>query len=165
MKKNKNGVIVVFVIIIILIIVGVIISNMDDSNMLKEAKDVGLTANDNYLIGVSLLDNKEQVTDYIDSEVKFYDLNGDEIYLIVPKYKDTTVKIYESELTDDGNLEKANLVDTLSEPFIIKCNISDIVPSVILKITHEDRVEEYSPFISLKDGSLVTSDFVYNFTK
>ena len=35
----------------------------------------------------------------------------------------------------------------------------------ILKINHNNRVEEYSPFISLKDGSLVTSDFVYNFTK
>lgn len=73
-------------------------------------------------------------------------------YLIIPRYPETDLSIYRIDM-ESGNrtllFEQAD-----SSPFVIKCNESDIFSDVLIRFTYQNKVMEFSPFISLKDGSL-----------
>lgn len=93
-------------------------------------------------------------------------LIGEECYLIIPKYKNASVSLKELELKEDGKLKEAknDYLDSLSATgttFICQ-NISDIAPNGKITIRYRDDVLEFSPSISLKDGSLVLPDKVTN---
>ena len=40
------------------------------------------------------------------------------------------------------------------EPFILQCNASDIFADATIQLTYKNETVEFSPFISLKDGSV-----------
>jgi hypothetical protein len=80
-----------------------------------------------------------------------------EIYLILPKYKGTTVTVH--ELDSDGNAV-AELVST-ENPVLLKCNVSDITPSAKATIRFKGVETVFIPFISLEDGSVSGGDNVY----
>ena len=40
------------------------------------------------------------------------------------------------------------------QPFILQCNASDIFADATIRLTYKDETAEFSPFISLKDGSV-----------
>lgn len=86
-------------------------------------------------------------------------LNGEECYLIIPKYRNASVSLKELEISQDGKLkEVANeLLDfnaCAGTTFVCQ-NISDIAPNGKITIRYRDDVIEFSPSISLKDGSLM----------
>lgn len=93
-------------------------------------------------------------------------LIGQECYLLIPKYKNASVSLKELEITEDGKLKEAQNIyldnlSTTGTTFICQ-NISDIAPNAKIKIRYRDDVLEFSPFISLKDGSLELPDEVMN---
>lgn len=87
-------------------------------------------------------------------------LDGEEKYLIVPRYKGN-VEIYSLSL-DENDSENiiSTLKDTVSTPFYITCNVSDIFPNSRIKISTRTGEFVYTPYISLKDGSVVTTENV-----
>ena len=94
--------------------------------------------------------------------------SGDELYLIVP-CEGVTAKVYEYDFDweggDDGR--GALLADFGGEPFILRCNVSDIVSNTLIVFESAGgSVLEYSPYVSLKDGTLGVPDSgVYDFTQ
>lgn len=96
-----------------------------------------------------------------DEELELIDGIGDEWYLILPKYKDESISIWNVELDGNGELVKTGEEYTTNKAVLLKCNISDIIPSVLVKISANDKTVEFSPFISLKDGKISDIDFVY----
>ena len=75
-----------------------------------------------------------------------------EYYLIIPKYQDMYLELYkENIITFMPTLiyEEADC-----KPFIIQCNISDIFPDATIKLTHNETTVEFSPYISLENGSV-----------
>lgn len=51
-------------------------------------------------------------------------------------------------------------------PFVIGCNVSDIFPDVTVEITTSDGEKvSFSPFISLKDGSVEVGERGLNITR
>ena len=85
-------------------------------------------------------------------------LLGQEFYLIIPKYKSTTTSIQELELSNEGQLkeianDKMDQTAT-SGTTLIAINISEIAPNARVILRHRDEKIEFSPSISLKDGSL-----------
>lgn len=91
-------------------------------------------------------------------------LNGEECYLIIPKYRNASVSLKELEISQDGKLkEVANeLLDfnaCAGTTFVCQ-NISDIAPNGKISISYRDDVIEFSPSISLKDGSLILPEGV-----
>nr|WP_311566235.1 hypothetical protein [Peptoniphilus grossensis] len=91
-------------------------------------------------------------------------LNGEECYLIIPKYRNASVSLKELEISQDGKLkEVANeLLDfnaCAGTTFVCQ-NISDIAPNGKISIRYRDDVIEFSPSISLKDGSLILPEGV-----
>lgn len=84
-------------------------------------------------------------------------LIGEEYYLIIPKYKNASVSLKELEISEDGNLKEVDnpFLDSIScsgTTFICQ-NRSDIAPNGKITIRYRDDVLEFSPSISLKDGS------------
>ena len=89
-------------------------------------------------------------------------LNGEECYLVIPKYKNASVSLKELELSEDGKLKEVeNLyLDDISSSGItfVMQNISDIAPNGKITIRYRDDTFEFSPSTSLKDGSLILPD-------
>ncbi|MBC8536504.1 hypothetical protein [Feifania hominis] len=86
-----------------------------------------------------------------DNPPVFYLSSGD-YYLVIPRYDGMELKLYENDL----NSSQPTLVyeDPDCEPFILQCNASDIFADATIRLTYGDSEAEFSPFLSLKDGSL-----------
>ena len=84
-------------------------------------------------------------------------------YLVIPRYSGMELSLYRNDITTSD----ATLV--YEEPdcrsFIIQCNVSDIFPDATIQLRYEGTAVEFSPFISLKDGSVVVGEKGLNITK
>ena len=92
----------------------------------------------------------------------FY-LSAGEYYLIIPRYADTTLRLYRSDI-ETGDRELV-WEDPGCRPFIIQCNVSDIFADAVISLTHGEETAEFSPCISLKDGSVQVGERGLNITK
>ncbi|WP_215492033.1 hypothetical protein [Fenollaria sporofastidiosus] len=93
-------------------------------------------------------------------------LNGQECYLVVPKYKYASVALKELEISGGGKLkEKDNdymdYIATAGPTFVLQ-NISEIAPNAKIVIKYRDDIFEFSPTISLNDGSMILPDEIYD---
>jgi len=50
-------------------------------------------------------------------------------------------------------------------PFILQCNVSDIFTDATICLTRETETVEFSPYISLEDGSVQVGDRGVDITK
>ena len=95
--------------------------------------------------------------------------SGEELYLIIPCPGVTaSVFAYDFDWEGDGGFRRGELLGQFhGEPFTLRCNFSDIVTNTLIVLTAEDgRMVEFSPSISLKDGTLsVPQSGVYDFTR
>lgn len=95
-----------------------------------------------------------------------HEIMGEEYYLLVPKFKNTTISLKELEISDGGELkERPNYTlekISLTGPTVICQNISDTAPNAKITLRYKDDVYEFSPSISLKDGSVMLPDEIIN---
>ena len=104
------------------------------------------------------------VENYLDEEeIPQYYFSGDEYYLIIPRYEDMEVRLYRNDLATMGKTLEQEC--EAGKPFIIQCNVSDIFPDVTVELTYQGETVEFSPYISLKDGSVQVGDRGFNITK
>lgn len=99
-------------------------------------------------------------------ETSEYEIMGQEYYLLIPKFKNTSIALKELEISDGGELkEKTNYTlekMSLTGPTVICQNISEIAPNAKIILRYRDDVYEFSPSISLKDGSVMLPDEIIN---
>lgn len=127
-------------------------------------KEFGGEENDNYYCGViylgSTLDTsiEEYREMYNDcawaASAEVCSVTGEDAYLIVPKYEGAEVTVQSYEAIED---QKTEIVLSTSEPIFLECNISDIMPNSWITVESAEGQCEFSPFISLKDGSVSAS--------
>lgn len=93
-------------------------------------------------------------------------LIGEECYLVIPKYKNASVSLKELEITEDGKLKEVDnpyLDNNACGGTTLVCqNISDIGPNGKITIRYRDDIIEFSPQLSLKDGSVVLPEGILN---
>jgi hypothetical protein len=139
---------------------------LNDTN--SYIKELPFTKNDGKIIGIinigedSELYDYSLVNQYFDEDVLNSEtilMAGSEKYFIFPRYKKTTFKIYLLTMNDNGDVDKTFIKET-NKPFYVVCNVSDIFSNVLIEIEYNNQVYEYSPYISLKDGTLYVPDFV-----
>lgn len=92
---------------------------------------------------------------------------GGEIYVVVPV--DKRVSLTVSELLMDEtdyipNRGKDLLTVTDGSPILLRGNLSEIVPNLLITAERGTEGIEYSPCLSGMDGSLVSGEGVYDFT-
>lgn len=92
---------------------------------------------------------------------------GNELYLVIPKSEQVTGEVFSLEFIEEStSMEPVEQVHeiTAGEPFIIRCNQSDIMPNVEIILTDGERSTTFSPYISLRDGSVELGDLVQDIT-
>lgn len=101
-----------------------------------------------------------------DEEANKTYLMAQEFYIVIPKYKADEISLKELELFENGNLYPVpnDFIDgkSYTGPVLICQNISDIAPNGEICIESESGETKFSPFVSLKDGSLMLPDEIYN---
>lgn len=101
---------------------------------------------------------------YLDSsEVPIHYLSSGDYYLIIPRYEGMELSLY----ANDFNTSESSLFyqEADCQPFIIQCNVSDIFPDATIELTYQGKTVSFSPFISLKDGSLDIGEHGLDLTK
>lgn len=158
--KKKIIIFVSLIVVIIAIAVGIFVLTKPSYYKTK----IPFATNDGKLMGIIQIGGSELDYDYslVDKYFKTRDFEtiefgGTEKYLIIPR--EDGISVYSLELTEDGDVEE-KFVKNMSEPFYITCNVSDIISNSMLRIMKDAKQYSYSPYISLKDGSLVVEDFV-----
>ncbi len=89
-------------------------------------------------------------------------LSDGDVYLFIPRYDDMTIALYQNDM-ETGDRTLIERFDP-AIPLMLSCNVSDIFPDATLVFTYGDTTVEYSPFISLKDGSLDVGEYGLNIT-
>lgn len=69
-----------------------------------------------------------------------------------PRDSSATVRLYKNDMETDA--KTLFYEQTNGDAFVIGCNVSDIFPDVTVSITSGGETVDFSPFISLKDGSV-----------
>lgn len=158
MRKNRKKIIVIGIIIVVLMAVFYVLNNK--FGMTKYAEELKIDKDTDKLIAVATVDSEDEVKEkYFNEDFLLYETNGEELYFIVPIQKNVTMNIY-SAVMEEADIVKDKLIASTNKPFILKCNVSDIIPNIIIEIKQNNIVYEYSPSISLKDGSLYVNEHV-----
>ena len=96
---------------------------------------------------------KEYAQRYLDgAELPVHYLSTGDYYLIIPRCPGTELSLYRNDL----ETAQSTLIfhDPDCGPFVLQCNASDIFADATIRLTCQDGTAEFSPFISLKDGSV-----------
>ena len=86
------------------------------------------------------------------ADVPIHYISPGEFYLIIPRYPDMAVKLYQNDINGAAPVllfEAENCV-----PFVVQCNISDIFSDLTVELSYGGEAVSFSPYISLKDGSV-----------
>lgn len=98
----------------------------------------------------------------------YIDAGGDELYLIIP-CSDIAATVYACDVDwESYSYIRGRLLGVFDgEPFFLRCNVSEIVTNTLVLLTTEGgKTFEFSPSISMKDGTLaVPGNGVYDFTR
>lgn len=93
-------------------------------------------------------------------------LIGEECYLLIPKYKNASVALKELEISEDGKLKEVDNIyldsNACCGPTFICQNMSDLGPNGKITIRYRDDVYEFSPSLSMKDGTMILPVEVLN---
>ena len=105
-------------------------------------------------LGYQTIENLDfYVEQYLDSnELPTHYLSAGDYYLVIPRYPGMAMSLYQNDMeTMDSVLVYE---DPDCRPFIIQCNASDIFADATIRLTYGEETVEFSPFISLMDGSV-----------
>ena len=90
---------------------------------------------------------------YLDrDQLSIHYLSPGDYYLIIPRYENMELFLYQNDITTGDSVliyQESNC-----EPFIVQCNVSDIFADATIQFNYEGTASTFSPFISLKDGSI-----------
>ena len=109
-------------------------------------------------LGYQEIENLEFYAEqYLDSnELPVHYFSDGDYYLVIPRYSGMKLALYHNDIE---TLEPTLLYeDPDCQPFILQCNASDIFADATISLTYEEETAEFSPFISLKDGSVEIGD-------
>jgi hypothetical protein len=91
------------------------------------------------------------------SQLPVHYLSSGDYYLVIPRYEGMALSLYQNSI--DTSIPTLRFSDPDCEPFLIQCNVSDIFADATIHLAYGDREVEFSPFLSLKDGSVQIGDF------
>ena len=90
------------------------------------------------------------------SDLPIAEMGGSEAYAIIPRFEGESVTLYAVEMDENANAVKSEAGTQYDSAVLVLCNESDIMSNVAVQLAQgEDRVS-FSPYVSLKDGSIVT---------
>lgn len=90
---------------------------------------------------------------YLDSDqLPVHYISSGDYYLVIPRYAGMKLSLYRNDIETSESI--LFYEDPDCKPFILQCNASDIFADATIRLSYEEVIVEFSPFISLKDGSV-----------
>ena len=107
-------------------------------------------------LGYQEIENLEFYAEqYLDSnELPVHYFSDGDYYLVIPRYSEMNLSLYRNDIVTSSSALVYEEPDC--RPFILQCNVSDIFPDAAIQLTYAGETVEFSPFISLKDGSVAS---------
>ena len=101
---------------------------------------------------------------YLDgASLPVHHISDGDYYLIIPRGPGADVKLYQ---TDPESGDWTLLYEeTDCGPFLLQCNVSDIFPDAVVSVTRDGLYAEFSPYLSLEDGSVQAGDLGLDLTR
>lgn len=164
MKK----IVIILIAFVILITVGIGIYFILFNKPTYLKTDLPFKKDDGNLLGIIYVGGLEEDYDYTIVDKYFntrdfetVDLEGEEKYLIIPRECEVEVfSLSMDEIDEMDFVMKEKYIKTMDKPFYITCNVSDIIANSLLRVNNDGEQYSYSPYISLKDGTVFIEDFV-----
>lgn len=101
---------------------------------------------------------------YLDGEqVPVHYLSDGDYYLVIPRYGGMELALYQNDL--ETSRPVLIYEDPDCRPFVIQCNVSDIFADATIRLSREGEQVEFSPAISLKDGSVEVGEHGLDLTE
>ena len=160
MKKRGLILSILLIVSIIILIIAFIDKTNDKSP--KYTSNI-IFENDTQLLAIAKLETIEEATSrYMNKlkNVKVLKMEGDYIFLIIPRYDEVNINIYENILEED-NESKGNLISKTNLPFVITCDNS----KVLFEVEYNDTSFEYIPSISNEDDTININKYILDITK
>lgn len=88
----------------------------------------------------------------VDDSVPVLHVSDGDYYLILPREEGMALSILQNDISTSQS--RLLYEDPDCGAIVIQCNVSDIFPDVTIRLSGERGETEFSPFISLKDGSV-----------
>ena len=148
---KRSNFIIAILLIISIIILGVSVLDKKKTSIKEEidyANNIKF-ADDKQLLAIAYINDFEEVSSkYISNleNIKVFQVNGNEKYLVIPRYDNIEINIYEIK-----NSEIENKIANTNLPFIINCNENESISNIIIEVKYNDIVFEFSPNIELKE--------------
>ena len=101
------------------------------------------------------------------SKNNYVEEDGGELYAIIPADRDAVVRVYAAIIDETDYTVKPDIGIAEFEggkPILLKCNVSEIVPNVVIEIVNGENMYSFSPSLSGENGHLVPIDGVYDFS-
>ena len=163
---KKIVIVLVGIAVLIVLSIGVYFIFFNKPGYLKEQLPV--KNDDEKLWGIIYVGGLEQDYDYTIVDKYFntrdfetVNLEGEEKYLIIPRGCEVEIYSLSMDEVDEENFEmNEKYIKTLDKPFYITCNVSDIIANCLIRVNKDGNQFSYSPYISLKDGSIAIENFV-----
>lgn len=148
-----------------------------DNEKVKELKQV-ITAED-LLCGVAYLGYMdgtfEDVIGYLQEQKYYSELSflkdisldrfasndGGELYCVIPASSDVSITVRDVKLdSEDSSLMAGAKLISISDgsPILIKGNMSEIVPNLLIESVSDEETVIFSPFLSLENGKMANAD-------
>ena len=91
--------------------------------------------------------------EYLDeTDIPIHVISEGDIYLIIPRYTDMNLSI--SKIDPDTSKATKFYEEANAKPFLIQCNVSDIIQDAEITLTRNGESTTFTPFQSLKDGTI-----------
>lgn len=101
---------------------------------------------------------------YLDSDkLPVHYISDGDYYLVIPRYDGMSLSLYVNDF--ETSLSTLRFRDPACGPFIIQCNASDIFADVTMRLAYNGETAEFSPFISLNDGTLMIGELGLDLTE
>lgn len=90
---------------------------------------------------------------YLDHDkIPTHYLSSGDYYLVIPRYSGMELSLFQIDF--DTGEEILLFHDPDCQPFLLQCNASDVFADAAVRLTYQGRESGFSPFISLKDGTI-----------
>ena len=96
------------------------------------------------------------------SQPPVYRISDGDYYLIIPRYTGMELSLYRIDTTTSQYSLVRREADC--QPFVLQCNASDLLCDAAIRLTYQGQSVEFSPYISLKDGSVVVGEYGLDLT-
>lgn len=92
-----------------------------------------------------------------------YTVSDGDYYLVIPRYDGMALTLSAIDL--ETSQTRLLFEDPDCGPFLLQCNASDVFADACVRLSLGGEAVEFSPFISLKDGSLELGEYGLDITR